>query len=142
MDKRYERFNEVTFEVYIKAAIDQSVKKARLRQAAQNSIVQTFSMLSDAVLYTFAAENTETERAEMECQHFTVRGITIPVYGKKLGQALSQLMPKDREIILLYYFLGLNDQKIAKVLGISRTTVQRRRRATLTKLQYILEGII
>lgn len=31
MDRRYEQFNEMTFEAYIKSAIDKSVLKARKR---------------------------------------------------------------------------------------------------------------
>lgn len=139
MDMRYERFNELTFEAYIKATIEKSVHKARANRSVRERIEQTFSMLSDAILYTLAAEDTTTERAEMEYRHFTVRGIAVPVYGKELGQAISQLRPRDQEIILLYYFLGLSDQKISRVMGASRTTIQRRRTDALVKLQYILE---
>ena len=141
MDERYMRFNEITFEAYIKKAIDRSVLKARLKKAERGKSEQTFSMLSDAVLYTLAAEGTAAERAEMDRRVFEVRGIHIPVYGYELGQALSFLLPKDREIILLYFFLGLSDQQIGRVLGASQTTIQRRRAVALGKLQDILEAM-
>lgn len=142
MDERYIRFNEITFEAYIKRAIDRSVQKARLKKAEKGKSEQTFSMLSDAVLYTLAAEGTAAERAEMDCRVFEVRGIHIPVYGYELGKALSFLFPKNREIILLYFFLGLSDQQIGRVVGSSQTTIQRRRTEALKKLQDILEAIL
>ena len=77
----------------------------------------------------------------MDRRVFEVRGIHIPVYGYELGQALSFLLPKDREIILLYFFLGLSDQQIGRVLGASQTTIQRRRTEALRKLQDILEAM-
>ena len=141
MDKRYMRFNEITFEAYIKSAVDKSILKALLKKAERGKSEQTFSMLSDAVLYTIAAEGTESERVEMNCQVFEVRGIHIPVYGYELGQALSFLLPKDREIILLYFFLGLSDQGIGRVIGVSRSTIQRRRTEALGKLQDLLEAM-
>lgn len=141
MDKRYMQFNEITFEAYIKSAVNKSVLKARLKKAERGKLEQTFSMLSDAVLYTLAAEGTAAERAEMDCRVFEVRGIHIRVYGYELGQALSFLLPKDREIILLYFFLGLSDQRIARVTGTSRTTIQRRRTEALGKLQDLLEAM-
>ena len=141
MDKRYTQFNEVTFEAYIKAAVDKSVLKARLKKAARCEQEQTFSMLSEAFLSTLAADETENERAEMDCHTFNVRGIKIPVYGKKLADAISYLLPRDREIILLYFFLGLTDKKISEVIGCSRTTIQRRRADALEKLEKSLEDM-
>ncbi len=139
MDTRYEQFNELTFEAYIKSAVDKSVLKARAKQAARSEKEQPFSTLSDEVLYTLATGETEIEQAEINCEVFDVWGIKILVYGQSLGQALCHLLPKDREIILLYYFYGLDDLKISKVIGIGRSTVQRRRKAAIEKMRIYLE---
>lgn len=139
MDTHYEQFNELTFEAYIKSAVDKSVLKARAKQAARSEKEQPFSTLADAVLYTLAAEETEVGRAEMDCEVFDVRGIKIPVYGQNLGQALRHLLLKDREIILPYFFFGLDDLRISKVIGIGRSTVQRRRKAAIEKMRIYLE---
>ena len=77
MDTRYEQFNELTFEAYIKSAIDKAVLKARAKQAARREKEQPLSMLSEAVLYTLSTGETENERAEMDCEAFDVRGIRI-----------------------------------------------------------------
>lgn len=142
MDARYEQFNELTFEAYIKSAIDKSVLKARIRKAARQEKEQPISTLADAVLNALAAEGADSIRDEMDCEVFDVRGIKVPVYGQSLGQALYHLMPQDREIILLYFFLGLDDLKISKVVHLSRSTIQRRRNATMDKLRTFLEDIV
>ena len=66
-------------------------------------------------------------------------GMNIPVYHEKLSQALTYLMPKDREIILLYFFKGLKDEKIASLIHISRPTVSRRRKAAMKRLRELME---
>lgn len=43
MDARYEQFNELSFEAYIKSAIDKSVLKARIRKAARQEKEQPIS---------------------------------------------------------------------------------------------------
>lgn len=140
MDKRYRQFNEVTFEAYIKSAIDKSVLKARLKESARGELEQTFSSLPEAILRALTTEEIMVERTEMDCQMFEMRGIQIPVQDYNLGQALSYLMPLDREIILHYFFVGLNDRKIGKVMGISRATVQRHRKEALMNLQILLRN--
>lgn len=142
MDARYEQFNELTFEAYIKSAIDKSVLKARIKKAARQEKEQPISTLADAVLNALAAEGADSIRDEMDCEVFDVRGIKVPVYGQSLGQALYHLMPQDREIILLYFFLGLDDLKISKMVHLSRSTIQRRRNAAMDKLRTFLEDTV
>lgn len=142
MDKRYEQFNEVTFEAYIKSAIDKSVMTVQRRQMAREKAEQSFSTMTDAELFSISHEDQGIKRAEQAepvGQVFRVRGQDIPVYGKKLGQALLILPAKDREIVLMYYYLNMNDPQIARILKISRPTVQRRRNKAIKKLHNLLE---
>lgn len=143
MDKRYEQFNEITFEAYIKSAIDKAVKKAQKKQADRGQWEQSFSTLTDAIHYSISQENTEIrqiEQAGRPGKTFCVRGEHIPVNEDKLGQALSFLPLRDREIVLMYYFQKMNDEKISCVLGFSRATVQRRRSNAIKKLRAFLEA--
>ena len=78
----------------------------------------------------------------MDCEVFDVRGIKVPIYGQSLWEALYHLMPQDREIILLYFFLSLDDLKISKLIHLSRSTIQQRRNAAMNKLRTFLEGIV
>lgn len=142
MDKRYEQFNEITFGAYIKSAIDKAVKKAQKKQADRGQWEQSFSTLTDAILYSISQEDTkirQVEQTDRPRQMFCVQGENISINADKLGQALSFLSPRDREIVLMYYFQKINDEKIPNVLGISRATVQRRRSNAIKKLRTFLE---
>ena len=112
---RYEDYNEMLYEAYCKAFFKRAFRMA-------------LSM----------ADEWEPELPDKPLTYRT-QGQAIQVKDQKLGQALSKLLPKDREIILLYYFLGLRDEAVAKRLNMSRATVQRRREKAQKKLKMILE---
>lgn len=134
---RYEDYNEMLYEAYCKAAIDNAILKARQKKAAHGQLVASLSDLSDADLLSLA----DKWEPELPDEPFTylIRGQAIQVKDRRLGQALFSLLPRDREIILLYYFLGLRDEAVAKRLNMSRATVQRRREKAQKKLKTILE---
>ena len=134
---RYEDYNEMLYEAYCKAAIDNAILKARQKKAAHGRLVSSLSDLSDADLLSLTDE-WEPELPDKPLTYHT-QGQDIQVKDQKLGQALSSLLPRDREIILLYYFLGLRDEAVAKRLNMSRATVQRRREKAQKKLKTILE---
>ena len=134
---RYEDYNEMLYEAYCKAAIDNAIRKARLKKTAHGQLVSSLSDLSDADLLSLADE-WEPELPDKPLTYHT-QGQAIQIKDQKLGQALSGLLPRDREIILLYYFLGLRDEAVAKRLNMSRATVQRRREKAQKKLKMILE---
>ena len=141
MTTRYEAYNEMTFEAYCKTAISRSVLKERLRKAEQGKREQPLSIVTNAMLYVLSCEDTGIEQTEAACRTFYVRGVAVPVHGEKLGQVLSYLMPRDREIVLSYFFLGLTVKKIAQQLRISQATVTRRRKAAVAKLRDLLGSI-
>lgn len=135
---RYERFNELTFEAYCKKAIDRAILKARQRQSMLAKREVSLSELPENALYDVGAEDVNLERAEAERRIFHVRGIDIPVSDQQLAKALSCLLPRNREIILLAYFAELTDEEVAQKLKLSRSTVQRRRTSALDKLREML----
>lgn len=140
MTSRYEAFNEVTFESYIRAAIDKSILKERMRKAARSRLEQPYSTFPDAMLYELSGEDAGISRAEENCRIFQARGTSIPVYGDKLGQALACLLPNDREIILLYFFSGRKTAEIARMMAIDPSTVRRRRKAAMQRMREFLEN--
>ena len=140
MTSRYEAFNEVTFEAYIKSAVDKSVLKGRLKKAARSQCEPSYSTLSDAALHALSHEDDGIKQAERSYRIFQVRGTSIPIHSERLGQALSSLMPRDREIILLYFFVGKKTAQIAKMMDVDPTTIQRRRRAAVEKLRDFMEN--
>ena len=56
-----------------------------------------------------------------------------------LWQQLLTLSPKDRALIHLYYYEGYSQEEIAKILSISRTSVQSRMQRARQKLRKELE---
>lgn len=139
---RFEIFNEIMFEAYCKKAVRNATKKERQKKSKRGQMEQSLSTLTDAALYSLAAESDEAEQSEESCQTFHVQGMNIPVYGLKLSKALSYLMPKNREIILLYFFKGLKDTQIAPLVHLSASAVSRRRRATIMRLRELIENAI
>ena len=136
---RFEKFNEMLFESYCKKSVSNAIKKEREKKAAKGQLELSFSVLTDAVLYALSTQSEGTSQPEKPCQVFSVQGMNIPVYHEKLGQALTYLMPKDREIILLYFFKGLKDAKVAPLVHMSRPTVSRRRKAATRRLRELME---
>ena len=136
---RFEIFNEVLFESYCKKSVSNAIKKEREKKAARAQLELSFSALTDAVLYVLSTQNDGTDQPEKPCQIFNVQGMSIPIYHEKLSQALSHLMPKDREIILLYFFKGLKDARVAPLVHMSRPTVSRRRKAAMKRLRELME---
>lgn len=139
MDERYERFNEITFETYCKAAIDKSVLKERQRKAKRAEKEVPFSALSDIDIEAIPTEDAVVEYVDNEKVLFTIDGQMIMIRNLRIGQAISFLLPRDREIIVLFYFAGKNEAEIAERFRVDRTTINRRRRAAEQKLRKLLE---
>ena len=137
--RRFERFNEMIFESYCMKSVLNAIKKERERKDARGDVEQSLSTLTDAMLYALSTENDETIQAEKPHQIFCVHGVNIPIYDPKLSCALSHLMPADREIVLLYFFRELTDEKIASLVHMSRPTVSRRRKAATQRLRELME---
>ena len=77
---RFEIFNEIMFEAYCKKAVRNATKKERQKKSKRGQMEQSLSTLTDAALYSLAAESDEAEQSEESCQTFHVQGMNIPVY--------------------------------------------------------------
>lgn len=137
---RYEQFNEMIFEACCKKSIGNAINKARQKKAARAQIEQPLSTLTDTNLYALSKEDKSVDWLEEPCHIFQIQGLNFPVYDQKLSCALSHLLPKDREIVLLHFFSELTDIKIAPLLHISRSTVARRRKAAMERLRELMEN--
>ena len=70
---------------------------------------------------------------------FTVAGYDVLVENEAVGEALSYLPKEKREVILLAFFLGMNDCEIAACLDRVRRTVCYQRTSSLKQLKDFLE---
>ena len=59
---------------------------------------------------------------------------------EELADAVMRLSRKLREVILLYYYQGMNVNEIAEALGISHSSVSCRLKRGREKLKNLLEG--
>ena len=72
---------------------------------------------------------------------FCVLGKTIVVSNADLAKALSTLPADKLEIVLMSYYLDMNDREIAERLNMVRGTVNYRRNRTLENLKQIIESV-
>lgn len=70
---------------------------------------------------------------------YYVKEQPIVVRDKNLGEALQYIIPQKRAVILLSYFAGYNDTEVANILGISPTSIARRKKSALLRLRELLE---
>lgn len=70
---------------------------------------------------------------------YYVKEQPIMVRDKNLGEALQYIIPQKRAVILLSYFAGYNDTEVANILGVSPTSIARRKKSALLRLRELLE---
>ena len=69
MDRRYEQFNEMTFESYIKRAIDNAVNKVSKKQTEREEWERSLSSVTDADLYSISPKDAEIKSVEIGRAH-------------------------------------------------------------------------
>ena len=67
----------------------------------------------------------------VEYTAFLVYGMEIHVYDEHLCKAIQKLKDRQRNIILMFYFLDMSDTEIGEIIGISRCSVYRGRMRAL-----------
>ena len=70
---------------------------------------------------------------------YYVKDQPIVVRDKNLGEALQYIIPQKRAVILLSYFAGYSDTEVANILGVSPTSIARRKKSALLRLRELLE---
>lgn len=99
------------------------------------------SALSDALLFKLNPSDPPQDAALEASVSFDVRGRRIVVHNAELGQAITYLPLRKREITLLYFFADLTDAEIAKMLDMSVSAVQRQRnRAVCWLRDFLMEA--
>ena len=74
-----------------------------------------------------------------EQNHFDVLGYHVVVEDDRLADAISALPAEQREVVLLSYFLDMNDREIAERLKVVQRTVQYRRTSSIEKMRERME---
>lgn len=106
------------------------------RQLARRREKETiFSDLPDAVL----SQIGEIDDYPSDHTYFDVLDYRIAIRNEQLAKALASLPSKKRDVVLLAFFLDMNDSEIAEKFNVVRTTIQRRRISSLAELKSRLE---
>ncbi|HFI0080781.1 TPA: RNA polymerase sigma factor [Streptococcus suis] len=95
----------------------------------------SFSEMEEHVINQFSYEDTYS----IDLTFFNLYGIDIGVKDELLSDALNSLSNQKRKIMLLYYFMDFNDLEIARILNISRSTVNEHRRSGLVSIKKFME---
>ena len=81
-----------------------------------------------------------TDSYTLYSRTYYVKSIPVQVNDRTLGEALQYIFPNKRAVLLLSFFKGYSDQDIARVLGITSTSVARRKKAALDRLRELMEA--
>lgn len=101
-----------------------------LREEARRARRETlFSEMREDEINRLAVPVAEPESV------FAVAGREVVVRGEALAEAIGALPQKGRDVVLLYYFAGWSDMRIAEECGCPRSTVQYRRAKALAQLR-------
>ena len=136
--EQYQEHIEHTFNAFCKIVLYHAAlgvyKKLRKKQQFEVSLDYLCEFDFEPVTTTdeyFVKYNVPTA--------FTICGKTVIVESEQLAAALLRLTEKRREVLLLRYYIGYNDEEIGKMCSISRSAVFRRRKKALHLMRKEME---
>ncbi len=132
-------YQEENFDAFSKSTIKRISAKIFNEIAARAEREITLSALSFRDEQKLCTEDTYA--LEDDGILFWVQGKPVVVHDNVLGQALSALPPKRRDVILLFYFTDRNEPQIGQLLHLSTPAVNYRHGKALTRLKEILEAM-
>ena len=131
----YENAIRLQFDTLMKKVIDCTVKDYHREMTRRAKYEITFSELPALLLESFSTCDTY----ELDCTTFNVHGIEVRVSETTLCNALQKLTERNRNNVLMYYFLDMSDTEIAAIQGISRAGVYKNRMRALTLMKNLIK---
>jgi RNA polymerase sigma factor (sigma-70 family) len=132
--------NPVSHEEHIRHSFDSYCKKV-LKNEARNAYSQEKRQRKREVSFAelSARELEQLTYYPTENFNFEVTGYDVVLEDEALAAAIAALPNEKRDVILLSYFLDMNDREIGEKLNLLSRTVQRRRVHSLRELKRFLE---
>lgn len=118
---------ENQFDYICKRAMDDERKNYIKALSRQSKREVSFSDMGDYLVNQFSTVDSYSTNYQI----FTENGFTVGVENDLLSEALRSLPDRKREIILLYYFVDMNDTEMAELLKLNRSTIYRHRTSGL-----------
>ncbi len=135
--QEFTTYQEQTFDSYAKRLIRNEGADAKKELARRAKREAQLSALSPVELSALVGE----DRYSLEKVTLFVRENEVDVFDTVLGQALSFLPPKWRDVLVLYYFLDESDAQIAGRLNMTPSGISHRRKVALSRLKDTLEAM-
>lgn len=135
--EEFQRYQEQTFDSFAKRLIRNESIDAHRELARQGEREISLSSLPCNALPSLSHE----DKYLLEKSSVHIKGVEVTVFDRLLGQAMMSLAPKWREVIVMYYFGGMTDEKISAVLQLTAGAIRHRRHAALERLKAILEDM-
>ena len=132
----HEEQKQHTFDSFCKKTLKLNAREYYRRLTRRREREVSISELSTQDLARLSVVDTYFKDAF----RFNVLGHDIAISDEQLAEALNELPADRRDIILLAFFLGMNDREIEEQLDLVRRTVAYRRTKTLQELKNLLEG--
>ena len=123
------------FGSYCARVLKNEANRVRNEYARQRENETPWDDLSQSEL----EQASTADRYFMDEHVFEVLGLPVVVSGDTLAEAIASLPKDKRDVILLSYFLGLNDREISERLNVVRQTISKRRLVSLKELREYLE---
>ena len=108
---------------------------------------QTGFSPEDIALAETATAATESIQRETGEEGFTLENVLTDTESEErmvekiaLRQAISCLPQRERQVIQLWYFHGLTQQRVARVLEVSQVQVSRIEKKAITQLRQLMDG--
>ncbi len=135
MDKSHKKHKQHAFDCFCKRMLKNEMRDyySELNKRRKHEVL--FSELSATELQELCAYDNYFA----DGHSFDVLKEQIIVTDNNIAEALAALPQNKRDIILLSYFLDMNDGEIGKKLNLVRSTVQYRRTSILKELKKIME---
>lgn len=133
----FRQYQKQTFDSYAKRLIRNEGRNAKKELARKAEREVTLSMLP----YDDLPAVSHEDRYLLEKVGVHSRAGEIEVFDRLLGQAIMSLAPKWRDVIVMYYFLDMSDEKIGSVLQFTTGAIRHRRQVALERLKTMLEDM-
>jgi len=125
------------FDAYGKKVLKYAARNIYDRLARQAEREISLSDLPENGAYIAAVMDEYFE----EERQFEALGFSVTIKSELLAEALRNLPERQRDIIMQYFFFGMNDREISETSGDARNTISYQRNAALEKLRKIMEGL-
>ena len=131
----FQKTVQCRFESCLKKVVRHVVKDYQKKLKRRQKEETLFCELPEIVVENLAV----WDDYETDYTIFNVCGNDIRVYDDELAEALKQLSERNRETLLMYYFLEMTESEIANLQKITQSGVFRNRHHALETMKKILK---